>query len=192
MNDSKSQYDFNPQAIEQLIEKLLSDLPALKRLTAAICEFSMQKPLAGELLPCKSCPKIGVCKEPCDRLNSLLPKPYAGKGHHERNLNLNFDEFESPSAGSQVVFEEEQQHKMPANQSRFKSIPIVTSLDIFEEYRQCWKIFTVKQREVLILRHDQGKTVTQIAKELKKWPSTISGILKGAEQRLEAFKKRQR
>ena len=30
----------------------------------------------------------------------------------------------------------------------------------------------------------------EIAKELKKWPSTISGILKGAEQRLEALKKR--
>ncbi len=161
---------FNPDSSNGFIEEFLEKLDGVRGSIELLRDFLI-KAIRVVPLPCHFCSNKR-CSKPCKALEALLPKPYAGKGHRERNINLDFDEFEGSSAGSQVVFEDEQ-HQMQTNQSRFKSVPIVTSLDIFEEYKRCWKIFTDKQREVLGLKHYQGKTTTQIAKELKKRPIAV-------------------
>ena len=185
MTNSKPQYGFDSGYIREFREKLLKLLPSLERLTAVIREFCVSQARKATPLPCDSCPEEEKCGEACKLLNSMLPNRYGGKTPGETTIGIDFDNFRTTKTSSDDVYEQNDQAK--SDRSKLKNIRKVTFLDVFEQYKKCWGVFTDKQREVLFLRYQEGKTIEQIAKALGKAPSTVCMLLKRAEKRKQEY-----
>ena len=158
MANSESQLEFVQCSVEELREKLLQDLPVLVRLTATIQQFCAQKtePIP---LPCGSCTHAAKCKEPCDRLNVLLPGPSEGKGCRENLTGLYPDTLQ-------------ENERMGSN-------------NIFKQYELWEDDFTKHQWAVIELYYRECMTEEQIAKKLGKARSTVNGLLNRAKKRKE-------
>jgi len=135
---------------------------------------------ASQPSPCNGCPKREKCTEPCELVKPQLPKEYGGKLHGEGTINLDLDKVRN---GDSICDDLEKEDGDKFDRGNLKDMQKVTSVDLFSEYEACWSIFSKKQQQVLVLYHRDGKTITQIAKELHKWPSTVWGLLHRAEKR---------
>ena len=184
-----SQVDLGHKFSNDFIEEFLEKLDRVRNSTTLLRDFLVKVAIVTPR-PCQLCPKKS-CSKPCEALEVLLPKPYAGKGDREVNINLDFDKFESHTASHPNIYGNEQRQSQ-SDYSKLKYISRTTYLDVFEEYRKYWPKFTDKQRELLALKYRDGKTQTQIAKQLGKSPSAISGRLKRAVQQLEVFQDKER
>lgn len=190
MTNSKSHPDFDTYSVEEFMLQLQEILPfweevipRWQKLITAAKRLLGEKATKSTPLPCHSCAK--ECVGPCKLLNSMLPKRYGGKTPGETTIKQNFDDFRSAGISSDGLREEENQAQF--DRSKLKNIRKVTSVDVFEQYKKCWGLFTDKQREVLFLRYREGKTIKQIAKALEKAPSTVCVLLKRAEKRKQEY-----
>jgi predicted DNA-binding protein YlxM (UPF0122 family) len=128
-------------------------------MVVALRGYAVKKPLEGESLPCNSCSQIDECKEPCGRLNALLPGVHNGKGRTENLTGLH----------SNTLQEKER----------------IRRSDIFDQY-QLWKDdFTKCQWIVVELYYRECMTEEQIAKKVGKARSTVNGLLNRAKRRKE-------
>jgi hypothetical protein len=186
--DSTAQPSFDQRSFERFRERLLADLSAVERWVTAIREFCSQKPAPAESSPCDSCPKRDKCTKPCEALNALLPKRYGGKVHGEGTINLNLDNVRNTDDSCD---DSEDDDGGKLDRGKLQNIAKVHSVDVFGEYEQCWKIFSKKQQEVLVLCRRDGKSITQVAKELHKAPSTVWGLLDRAERKKQKYYGRQ-
>jgi len=180
MIDGARQQGFGQFSFEEFKERLLADLPAIERWVATIREFCTQEPTPATPSPCNGCPKREKCTEPCELVKPQLPKEYGGKIHGEGTINLSLDKVRN-GAGFYDDLEEDDQGK--TDRGKLKNFKNVVPINFFSEYEACWPIFSKKQQQVLALYHRDGKTITRIAKELHKWPSTVWGLLHRAEKR---------
>ena len=164
-----------------LLERLLQELPSLEITVAIIHEFRNSKAKSKETISCDSCIKKNECKKPCDAIEAQLAKPNSGKNSRERNISIDLDDFDA-------VDNEDSGIASKARTSQFSEIKNTarsTFTDIFAQYEQCFDIFTKKQREVLKHYYRDGKTITEISQDLKKAPSTVSELLKRANEEKE-------
>ena len=161
MKNSKSQPDSNLSSVAELRETFCQLLPSLEKFILLAREFCGQNTAVSKPQLCKSCPERDICSEPCVRLQELLPKINSGRGKHE-----NGSEFHD----STLIKIQEEKH-----------------LDVFNEYEACKQIFTDKQRVTICLYYRDGKTLSEIAKELDKAISSIDERLKRARNRKEKY-----
>lgn len=185
MKDNVSQYDASNGSIEDLLEILPRARQVLKELATALQALPMNPSSAS---PCDTCTRADSCTEPCRHLNALLPGSYVGKIHGEETISLDFQCLRGTDASADV-YEEEDGVKF--NTDKLQSIRKVHSIDIFEPYVKCWGIFSNPQREVLILRHRDGRTMTEISEKVDKAVGTICGLLQRAEKRKREWEEKQ-
>lgn len=140
--------------------------------------------LQATLSPCSVCSVRGNCISPCELLEAQLPGKYVGKFHGEGTTSLNLDKTRDDR---DLLEDLEEENMKKLDHGALKSLQKVISPDLFSQYEACWHIFTKKQREVLTKFYREGKSKTQIAKEIDKAISTIHDLLKRAEQRKQRY-----
>jgi len=179
--DAKSGSD--PRLPAEFIEELHDKLAAVTSAVELLEAFVTQKATMLGQLPCSICSKEG-CSEPCEMLDSFLPRKHAGKIHGERTIDISLDEVRAHNG----FFDDLADENMGTyDRGKLKSIQEVRGYDFFWRYEACWRLFSRKQQQVLALYHRDGKTIAQIATELGKAPSTIWGRLNRAETRMGRY-----
>ena len=182
MAETAGQFGLDETSFQEF-KTALQDLARLCEKVLRLAESSQYvKPTPPESLPCNTCLKIGQCQEPCELLERQLPKEYGGKIHGEGTINLDLDKVRN---GDSICDDLEKEEGGKFARGNLKDMQKVTSVDFFGEYEACLPIFSKKQQQVLALYHRDGKTISQIAKELNKSASTIWGLLSRAEKRLK-------
>lgn len=159
MTNSKPQPDIDFRRIGELLDTLHEALPALEKLAAVARAFCEQENGLPQHKPCESCPEKGHCSAPCEKLDAWLPGIYEGRKHWESSSRMNRD--------------------VHPNLSK------VRFTDVFEEYESCHHIFTSKQWAVIRLYYGEEKTQEQIARQLHKLRSAVSGRLVRAKRKKE-------
>jgi len=158
---SKQQFNYDSYSTEELREILCQLLPSLEKLIPLIHKCYGHNKVTSTPKPCQSCKKKESCSEPCERLNSLLPKINSGKNNHEKNAGFNINTLQE--------------------------IEKTRLTDLFEQYQACKQIFTKKQWSVIYLSYHDGKTQSQIAIQLSKSRKAVSGLLIRAKQKMEDY-----
>lgn len=164
-----------------LIKGLQQALPALERMVSMIREFNNHQK-SKSTKTCDGCTHRNECKEPCDVITSQLPGVYEGNSSKEISINLdNFGFAENEASGINSS------PNIPSCFDRGRNVSRITSTDIFAQYERCFDIFSIKQREVLEKHFRYGKKIIEIAQDLKKSPSTVSGLLSRAKEEKEKY-----
>ncbi|MFH1613792.1 MAG: sigma factor-like helix-turn-helix DNA-binding protein [Planctomycetota bacterium] len=156
MENCGSQLNLKPSSITELRKTLCKLLPTLEKLIPLAREFCEQNKAASTSLPCESCPKQKYCSEPCEKLNSLLPKINSGKSNHEKNAGFYINSLQD--------------------------IEKTRLIDLYEQYEACKHIFTKKQWSVIYLYYHEGMTQSHIANQLGKSRKSVSGLFIRAKQ----------
>ena len=161
MINPKPQPDFDLHSTEELREILCQLLPSLEKLIPLAREFCGQNTSVSTPPLCESCTEREFCSEPCEKLNSLLPKINSGKNNHEKNAGFNINTLQE--------------------------IEKTRLTDMFEQYQACKHIFTNKQWSVVYLYYHEGMTQSQIANQLGKSRKSVSGLFIRAKQKKEGY-----
>jgi predicted DNA-binding protein YlxM (UPF0122 family) len=153
-------------------------LPALERVVAIIRELNNHQTKSNSVKTCVGCANRDECKEPCDAIKAQLPGIYEGTSSKEIAVEPNnFGFVENETSGINSA-----QNRHP-HFDDLKNTSRITSVDAFDQYEQCWHIFTKKQHKVLIAYYKGGKTITEIANDLNKSIGTVSGLIARANLR---------
>lgn len=188
MIDSGSQFGVENFFDPKFQEALQQALPLLEMLVKVGHALDPENSKVLTSSPCEGCSKRNNCgSEPCEVLESQLPAAYGGKGYKENTIDLDLNYFQNGEFETSDDYEEECSQK-PQNDT-IKRVQKITSSDIFEKYEICKHIFTKKQWETVCLYYKEGKTITQIAKELSKACSTVGDLLNLAKKRKEQYDK---
>lgn len=182
MASPASQPGFDRYPVEEFVEEFLEKLAVVESSIALLRDFLVKKARVTPL-PCHICPVV-KCPEDCKLLKKRIGGQCAGKVHGEGTINLNLDNVRNTDDSGDDS-EDDDSDKL--DQGKLKDIQKVCSVDVFGEYEQCWKIFSKKQWEVLVLCRRDGKNLTQIARELHKAVSTVWGLLHRAEKRKQKY-----
>lgn len=164
-------------------EEVLRDLarmlsPRLRQLLARLegaCEAE-----SDAKSPCDSCSQKMGCTVPCEQLEAHLNGTFAGKLHGEMTAGIDLDEIRAQGGSPEGVDGDEQASR--DDHGTFGRIRRVQSFDPMEQYRPCWDSLSEEQKEVVRLRHGQGRKVKEVAEILDKSPSTVSTLLKRARK----------
>jgi len=183
MKSPNTKFDFDPRWFAEFLEEFREKLGAVKSSVELLNDFVSEKARIILQSPCNTCPKEN-CSKLCDGVAHLLDGAYVGKIHGEGTINLSLDNVRDGN-GSCDDLDDENGSKQ--DRGKLRNIQKVSSLDFFSEYEACWGVFSEKQRQVLPLRHRDGKTIAQIAKELGKAISTVWGLLNLAEKRKKKY-----
>ena len=119
MRSSKAYSDFDSHSTEELREIFCQLLPSLEKLVLVAREFCGQNTAASIPQLCESCDERESCSEPCEKLNSVLPKINSGKNNREKKTDY-----------------------YPTTHREIEKIRLT---DLFEQYQSCKEIFTNKQ-----------------------------------------------
>lgn len=131
-------------------------------------------------LPCHTCTRqTQKCSEHCEALNAHLDGVNKGKLHGERTSNIDFDRIGSLDSSDCADSHSEARS---LDRSSLAKIQKVTAFDPLEPYQTCWDSLSLMQRKVIQLHLGEGIKQKDIAKKLKKSPSTISNHLKKAKE----------
>ena len=177
MKNPNAKFGFDPRLFAEFIEEFREKLAAVTSSVEVLNAFIAQKARILLRSHCDVCSEEN-CSELCDGVAHLLDGPYAGKIHGEGTINLSLDNVRDGN-GSCDDLDGENGSKQ--DRGTLKNIQKVSSPDFFSEYEACWQVFSRKQQQVLPLYHRDGKTIARIAKELRKAPSTVWGLLSRAE-----------
>ncbi len=162
-------------------------MPLWEKLLPLAKDFCDEKATSSAPSPCNGCPKREKCTELCELVKPQLPKEYGGKLHGEGTINLNLDNIRRTDDFCDDL---EKDDPGKVDRGKLKNFKNVEPIDLFSEYEAYLSIFSKKQQQVLASYHCDGKTITEIAKELHKYPSTIWGLLQRAETRLKKAKQK--
>ena len=166
MNNLKPQPNLDVASLWPRIEALEQALPSLDKLSEAYRNLLASLEEDGNFASCNLCARKEDCSGSCQHVETLLPGDNSGRSRRE-----NLTGFHDSS--------------LPRIIERRR-------LDVFQEYEACTHIFTDKQWLVISLHYRDGKTQKEIAKELGKALSTISGHLKEAHKRKNEHDRRLR
>ena len=191
-------FDTTLQGFEQALDILLADssganrcdlarmlLPRLRRLLARLegaCETTSD---AKSL--CESCQQKTSCIEMCEQLRAHLNGPYAGKLHGETTAGTDLDEIRARRGSPEGLDGDEKASQ--EDRGALGRIRGVESFDPLEQYRPCSDLLSEEQKEVVQMRHGEGKKIKEIAATLGKSPSTVSTLLKRAWKVKEEHRK---
>jgi predicted DNA-binding protein YlxM (UPF0122 family) len=187
--------DFDPQfgvegySSTEFQKALQQALPLLEMLVKVGHALDPENSKVLTSSPCEGCSKRNNCgNKPCEVLESQLPAAYGGKGYKENTIDLDLNYFQDGEFETSDDYGEECSRK--SQNDTIKRAQKIASSDIFEKYEICKHVFTKKQWETVCLYYKEGKTITQIAKELSKATSTIGDLLNLAKKRKEQYDKK--
>jgi len=173
MFDFDLQFDYENCSDAELKVWLKQTVPIIELFIFAAKKF-YNSDTAIVPLPCKTCPKIGKCNTPCNRLNALLADEFAGSS----NLNNTVGDLIE-----EIAADVDQPRQL--DHSFLRAIDRVRSDEIFMLYKNCLFLFTKKEWRVITLKVQQGMTYGEIAEVLASSTSNVSDIFQRAKKKME-------
>ena len=135
---------------------------AMRRLDAVVVQLPASEPGCEPRLPCEKCAELGKCKEPCKKLEKLLPAAGHGRGRKENLLGC--------------------------DEELIAGIDRPRLSEIFEKrYLPCRHIFTVKQWRVVELFYNQSLTETEIGQKLGTRRNSVNELHQRAKEKMEDY-----
>jgi len=164
------------QSIARLKKARLDDLEKITEIEQTLNLVSNNKSNS----PCQNCNKAKICEEPCELLESKLPKIHKGSHKLQHAYGKLMEEISDTSDSDN---NDEILRKYDLDYLR--KTDRIRSDDIYILYKNCLHLFSEIEWRVITLRIDEGLTFKQIGIILGKGTSTVSTTFYRAQKTME-------
>lgn len=149
----------------------------------------LQNTIQENAIPCHMCLKKETCNSPCELLESLLPAKDEGKGYKEKTIGICLEKFKDLNTSQPSKLDHK---KTTSNHDSLKTKKIIRSTDTYENYQKCWDNLSAKQKNVITLHYKYGLSQKEIAEKNNKGSSSVSALLKRAQEEKEKYERKLR